>query len=181
MHILLDRIMDLQHTVFIGFGSNLGDLKKNCQWAMDQLNGSAQCQVEEISRLYDTEPVDYEAQDRFMNGVARIRTDLEPGDLLFFLKSLEEQAGRTNTGPRFGPRVLDMDILFYDELIMKSGDLVIPHPRLHKRRFVLAPLCGIAPEFQHPVLEKKVSALLELLDDGNKDVTVLDEVLEINT
>ncbi|MBI9074850.1 MAG: 2-amino-4-hydroxy-6-hydroxymethyldihydropteridine diphosphokinase [Desulfatibacillum sp.] len=169
----------MQHTAYIGFGSNMGDLKKNCQWAMDRLNQSGLCAVEQISRLYDTEPVDFEAQDRFLNGAARIKTSLEPRDLLALLKSLEKEAGRTNSGPRFGPRVLDMDILFYNELVMEDGDLDIPHPRLHKRRFVLAPLCDIAPELQHPVLKKTVSSLLEKLDDGGKDVTILDQVLEI--
>ena len=170
----------MRYTAYIGFGSNMGDLKKNCQWAMDRLNQSGLCLVETVSRLYDTEPVDYEAQDRFLNGAARIRTGLEPRDLLALLKSLEKEAGRTHTGPRFGPRVLDMDILFFGDLTLESEDLEIPHPRLHKRRFVLAPLCDIAPELQHPVLKKTVSTLLEKLDDGGKDVTVLEEVLAIS-
>lgn len=169
----------MEHTVYIGFGSNMGDLKKNCQWAMDSLSRSGVCMVEKISRLYDTEPVDYEAQDRFMNGAARIRTNLAPRDLLALLKSLEREAGRSSAGPRFGPRVLDMDILFFGDLVMESGDLEIPHPRLHKRRFVLAPLCDIAPELQHPVLKKTVSSLLDKLDDGGKDVMVLEDVLAI--
>lgn len=158
------------HTVYIGLGSNIGDRKKNCLWALDQLESAKNCSIKAVSDLYSTEPVDYLDQDWFINMAAHILTKLSPDDFLFMLKSLEKQAGRTSDTPRFGPRILDLDILFYDELVLNTPDLVLPHPRLHKRRFVLTPLCDIAGNLKHPVLKKTVGKLLKNLDDNAKKV-----------
>ena len=159
-------------TVFIGFGSNMGDRKRNIKRALEKLNAMEGCTVDKISPLYSTEPVDYEDQDWFVNGAARLTIDFSPGEFLGILKSLEKEAGRTSGGPRFGPRVLDLDILIHGECVMESRELVIPHPRLHKRRFVLTPLCDIAPELEHPVLKRKIQELLDNLDDGEKKVNL---------
>ncbi len=159
------------HTAYIGYGANMGDRAGNIQGALDRLDQSPDVSVDAVSRLYETEPVDYEDQDWFLNGVARISTSLEPMELLSRCMSVEKDAGRTRTGPRFGPRVIDLDILFYDSLVMEATELTLPHPRLHKRRFVLTPLCDIASDLKHPVLEKTMQELLRDLDDGEKVVT----------
>jgi 2-amino-4-hydroxy-6-hydroxymethyldihydropteridine diphosphokinase len=107
-----------------------------------------------------------------MNGVARIRTDLEPEALFARLKEIEHAMGRRPGEARFGPRILDLDILFYDERVLHKGSLEVPHPRLHERRFVLEPLCDIAPELVHPVFGQTVQSLLSGLKDGGKKVTL---------
>jgi 2-amino-4-hydroxy-6-hydroxymethyldihydropteridine diphosphokinase len=158
------------HIVYIGIGSNVGDKADNCQKAIAAINGCEGCTVEIQSPLYKTEPVYLESQDWFLNGVIRIRTDLEPEALFERLKAIEQTMGREPGGPRFGPRVLDLDILFFDDLIRREGFLQIPHPALHERRFVLQPLCEIAPELEHPVLRQTIKSLLSDLEDGGKEV-----------
>lgn len=128
--------------------------------------------MEAQSPLYETEPVYLEGQDWFVNGVARIRTDLEPEVLFERLKEIEHAMGRRPQEVRFGPRILDLDILFYDERVLRKGSLEVPHPRLHERRFVLEPLCNIAPELVHPVFGQTVQSLLSDLKDGGKKVTL---------
>ncbi len=126
--------------------------------------------VEAQSPLYETEPVYLESQDWFVNGVIRIRTDLEPDVLFTRLKAIEQAMGRRPGGARFGPRVLDLDILFYNDRILRVGLLQIPHPALHERRFVLKPLCDIASGLVHPVLGRTIQSLLSALEDGGKKV-----------
>ena len=127
--------------------------------------------VEAQSPLYETEPVYFESQDWFLNGVIKVCTDLEPEALFELLKAIEHAMGRQPGGTRFGPRVLDLDILFYDDRIFCEGLLEIPHPSLHERRFVLQPLCDIAPELVHPVIGQTVESLLLGLKDSGKKVT----------
>lgn len=125
------------------------------------------------SNWYETEAVTEEAGNRvknskietlnFMNGVARIETDLAPQRLLAKLQEIEARLGRVRTGIKWEPRTIDLDILFYDGLVMDAPALKIPHPELHKRMFVLRPLCDIAPSLMHPVLNKTVKQLLEEL------------------
>ena len=100
----------------------------------------------------------------------KIETTLVPLQLLKELRTIETLAGRTDSGVKFGPRVLDLDILFYDDLVENSSGLVIPHPRMHKRRFVLKPICDIDPKLVHPVLKKDMQYLLDNLDDGGQKV-----------
>jgi 2-amino-4-hydroxy-6-hydroxymethyldihydropteridine diphosphokinase len=158
------------HTVYIGIGSNVGDKFDNCQKAVAAINGCEGCTVEAESALYETEPVYLESQDWFVNGVIRIRTNLEPEALFTQLKHIEHAMGRRRGGARFGPRILDLDILFFDDLILREGLLQIPHPLLHERRFVLQPLCDIAPKLEHPVLGRSIESLLSDLKDGGKEV-----------
>jgi len=152
----------------VGFGSNLGDPVANCRYGLDNLNRSCTCRVLEVSPLFRTEPVGFDGQDWFVNGCAAVATDLSAEDFLAELKALERIAGRKPGRPVNGPRELDMDILFFDDLVLESPDLVVPHPRLHKRRFVLVPLCAIAPELAHPVLGKTVTELLTGLEDDKR-------------
>lgn len=157
------------HIAFLSIGSNLGNPRENCIKAIRDMNISGFCIVTAQSPFYKTEPVDFIDQGWFVNAALKIRTMLEPLDLLKKLKSLETNAGRPDKNIRFGPRVLDLDIIFYDQMIMTSSDLTLPHPRMHKRRFVLKPVCDIDPWMRHPVLkESMLSLIINLRDEEQK-------------
>ena len=123
--------------------------------------------VHKTSRFYETEPVDYQDQDWFVNVAVQIETALTPGDLLVALKNIEKKMGRKNTSVRFGPRTLDLDIILYDDLVLQTAALTIPHPRMHERRFVLIPVCDIAPDAVHPINGKTVRQMLAALRDAD--------------
>ncbi len=154
-------------TVYIGLGSNLGNKKENIQKALDLLNNTEGILILKISSLYETEPVGYEDQDWFINAVAQIETSISPQEILKIFKEIEAQIGREES-IRWGPRKIDLDILFYDQLIYKSSDLEIPHPRLHERAFVLVPLAEINKELIHPIYNKSISALISGLNITKK-------------
>jgi 2-amino-4-hydroxy-6-hydroxymethyldihydropteridine diphosphokinase len=123
--------------------------------------------IGERSRTYETEPWGIADQPHFLNMVVSGETDLEPLALLRFLKGIERAMGRTR-GIRYGPRVIDLDILFYEDRVINNEDLVVPHPRLAERRFVLVPLADIAPSWIHPALGGTIRELLSRLpDDGS--------------
>ncbi len=161
------------HIAAIGFGSNMGDRKASCREGLRLLAEDGRCRVTRVSRLYLTEPQDYADQDEFVNGAALVETELAPAELLALLKRIEAAVGRTPGGVRFGPRVLDMDILFYGEMALESPELVLPHPRMDKRRFVLMPLCDIMPDWTHPVSGKSARELLGALGETGQKVTVM--------
>ena len=160
-------------TAYIAIGSNLGDKRKNCDRGIDALDRIRDITVTARAGMYKTAPVDYTDQDWFVNTVVRIETDLAPDDLLARIKQIERDAGRDKGGLRFGPRILDLDIIFYDDLVLRTAALEIPHPRMHKRRFVLRPICDIAPSAMHPTLKTSVKALLEAVDDPDQDIELL--------
>nr|HID59330.1 2-amino-4-hydroxy-6-hydroxymethyldihydropteridine diphosphokinase [Desulfobacterales bacterium] len=166
--------MDFRHTAYIGIGSNLGNKKRNCLNGIEAIEGDHECCVETKSPLYLTEPVDFEDQAWFVNGVIKICTCLDPVGLLNRLKGIEKKAGRVSSGIKFGPRILDLDILFFDELILNTEYLTLPHPRLHKRRFVLRPLFDIEPDLIHPVLKKNIRTLLLDLKDGGRRIILFE-------
>jgi 2-amino-4-hydroxy-6-hydroxymethyldihydropteridine diphosphokinase len=149
--------------VFIGIGSNLGDKIDNCRKAINEITAFAE--IVNVSSLYETEPVGNEDQPNFINCAVEIKTDLSPHELLSHLNSVEDKLGRVR-GEKWGPRVIDLDIIFYDDLVMKDDDLIIPHPRAHLRRFVLEPICEIARDFIHPELKTSILELLEKLGDS---------------
>lgn len=120
--------------------------------------------LQRISSLYETEPVGYETQAQFLNGVAAIQTCLPPLSLLHTLKGIETAAGRKHL-VRWGPREIDMDVLMYADVCLCQPQLVIPHPRMHLRGFVLVPLAEIAPNAVHPVFQETIQSLLECLED----------------
>ncbi len=156
------------HTAYIGIGSNQGDRLDACRKAIDVLsNGGGSC-LQRQSRFYETEPVGWEDQSWFINGVISIRTGLEAHALHRKLQAVERQFGRRADGPRFGPRILDLDLLFFDDLVVKTAHLEVPHPRLHERRFVLQPLCDIAPGLVHPVIKRTARQLLSDLGDEKR-------------
>ncbi len=121
-----------------------------------------------VSPFYQTEPVDYTAQDWFVNCAVRIFTDVDPINLLHLLKNIESDAGQGEKSFRFGPRILDLDIVLYGDRVMDSEELILPHPRMHKRHFVLRPICDINPHVIHPVLKKTVWELLTHLNKDNQ-------------
>ena len=151
----------MSHIVYIALGTNLGERSENLRAAIRGLAPDVVVLAE--SRIYETPPWGYEDQPSFLNMVVKAETDLEPGTLLNYLKQLEVDLGRENS-IRWGPRLIDLDILFYDDLVIESPPLVIPHPRLHERGFVLVPLADVAAEFIHPVLGKQVWELLGGVD-----------------
>ena len=158
------------HIAYISTGSNLGNKMLNCENGIVALTRSGASVLKEQSRFYMTAPVDYEHQDWFVNSVVKIETGLDPFQLLTQLQSIQRAAGRLNDTIRFGPRILDLDIIFYDDITICLPELEIPHPRMHKRRFVLKPMCDIDPKVIHPVLKKDVQYLLDHLDDHKQRV-----------
>jgi 2-amino-4-hydroxy-6-hydroxymethyldihydropteridine diphosphokinase len=147
--------------IFLALGSNLGDRRGNLQAALAAL--VPQVRLRRASPVYETPPWGYTDQPAFLNQVVEVETDLDPWELLAYLKEIERQLGR-RPSIRNGPRVIDLDILFYNDRIIDMPGITVPHPRLHERGFVLAPLADLAPDFRHPVLNKNVRQLLAQVD-----------------
>ncbi|TES93817.1 MAG: 2-amino-4-hydroxy-6-hydroxymethyldihydropteridine diphosphokinase [Candidatus Cloacimonadota bacterium] len=156
----LEEKSNNKRIVYIGFGSNLLARRKNIEKALKFMNNAERIDVISVSPLYESEPYGYKEQSQFINGVAKITTSLSPFSLLIELKKIEREMGRRKV-VRWGPRIIDLDILFYDNIIFNAQELVIPHPELHKRWFVLQPLNDIEPDLKHPVLKKNIHQLLQ--------------------
>jgi 2-amino-4-hydroxy-6-hydroxymethyldihydropteridine diphosphokinase len=148
----------------VSLGANLGDAHAQLNEALRWLDALPQTRLAAQSAFYETEPVDKPDQPWFINAVALLETRLEPEALLAALLALELRAGRTRTVDK-GPRVLDLDLLLFGESKVESATLTLPHPRMHLRRFVLEPLCEIAPQMRHPVLDACVAELLDRCED----------------
>ncbi len=161
------------HSAYIGFGSNISDRLSYIQNAIHALSEVEGIALQEISSLYETEPVGYEKQARFLNGVVAIETDLSPHTLLQTLKQIETNIGRQHR-TRWGPREIDLDILIYGDICLQTSNLIIPHPEMHLRRFVLVPLAEIAPDVVHPVFNETTQTLLEKLEDDKSVVKSTD-------
>lgn len=148
---------------YIGLGSNVGDRFANLFDALGLLiNGSA---LKKISSVYKTDPQGYRDQPDFLNCVVEADTDMKPHDLLKDVKGIEKLMGR-ELNFRNGPRLIDLDILLYGDEVVESEDLIVPHPRLQERAFMLVPMCEIAPNLVHPVLHKTMTELLRGVQDG---------------
>lgn len=150
--------------VYLSLGSNIGNRRKNLENAIFELNEN-NIELIKLSSFYETEPIGPK-QRNFYNIVGKFKTSLKPFDLLKTVKQIEQKLGRTKTY-HWGPRVIDIDILFYGKQIIKTKNLVIPHKEIINRKFVLVPMREIAPKFVHPIYHKTISSLYILLI--NKD------------
>lgn len=153
------------HVAYIAVGSNLGDRESNIMKAIDVVENSYGCFVTKVSELYETKPVGFVDQNDFLNGAIEVRTMLTPNELLKRMHTIENEFKRDRT-IKWGPRTIDLDIIFYDNLVTWDQDIVLPHPLMHERMFVLKPLCDIAPYYVHPLLNKRVSELCKELEES---------------
>jgi 2-amino-4-hydroxy-6-hydroxymethyldihydropteridine diphosphokinase len=153
------------HIAYIGIGSNLGDKLHHCEKAISEILKIDHHKLLAKSSLFKTQPIGYTSQNWFVNGVIKIETDLEAPELLRTLKTIESQLDRTETF-RWGPRTIDLDILFFDDIEIHTEELQIPHPLIQDRQFVLIPLAEIDRNFIHPVLKKTIQELLNNLSEG---------------
>jgi 2-amino-4-hydroxy-6-hydroxymethyldihydropteridine diphosphokinase len=145
--------------IYLSLGSNIGDRERNLRKAVEQL-AARDVRVLHTSRIYETEPVDYKDQAWFLNQVVEAETALFPMQLLTRIGRVERELGRVRRVPK-GPRIIDIDILFYGAAVVDTRRLEIPHPRVAERRFVLAPLAELAPDLRHPVTQRSVRQMLE--------------------
>ncbi len=150
---------------YIGLGANLGDPRRQLTAALEHLAGADEVEVVKVSTFYLNPPLGPADQPWYVNAVAAVRTRLTAEELLRVLRRIEGDAGRVRGEP-WGPRVIDLDLLLYAGDIIKTPELVVPHPEMHRRAFVLAPLAEIAPEARHPVFEKSAVQLLKELPPG---------------
>ncbi len=151
------------HTAYLSLGSNMGDSRSFLEKAAKSLEHPGEIQINRLSSLYRTEPVDMHSDSWFMNCVAQVTTTLAPLELLDRLEEIEFSMGRKNKGRR-EDRMLDIDILLYDDMIVSFPRLTIPHPEMANRRFVLEPLMEIAPDVVHPLLRKTSRQLCAMLE-----------------
>jgi 2-amino-4-hydroxy-6-hydroxymethyldihydropteridine diphosphokinase len=152
---------------YLGLGANLGAPEEQLQEALERLNDAEEVEVTRVSTFYRNPPLGPENQPWYINAVARVRTRLGPEELLRLLQQIEADMGRVR-GERWGPRIIDLDLLLYNGEVIFTPKLVVPHPEMHRRVFVLAPLAEIAPRAWHPVLGKSAEDLLAKLDVADR-------------
>lgn len=147
---------------YIGIGTNIGDRFANIKTAIDYLKAEEKIVSLSVSSLYETEPVGYSEQPEFINGVIKIETGYSLRELFLFLKNIEKKMGRVKT-VKYGPRIIDLDILFYENVIYVDLDIKVPHPHLHKRAFVLYPFSELAKDYIHPLYLESIESLINSL------------------
>jgi 2-amino-4-hydroxy-6-hydroxymethyldihydropteridine diphosphokinase len=152
---------------YLGLGANVGDPARQLAEALQRLHAAEEVEVTRVSTFYRNPPLGPEDQPWYVNAAARVRTRLGPEELLRLLQQVETALGRVRA-ERWGPRRLDLDLLLYDGEVIFGPDLVVPHPEMHRRAFVLAPLAEIAPQAWHPVLQKSAGDLLAELDPTDR-------------
>lgn len=154
--------------VYISLGSNMGRRRENCLRALAELDQAPVGSLTGRSAFYLSQPVDCGRQNWFVNAAARLDTRLDPFALLQQTKRIEIQLGRRMSAVRFGPRIIDLDIVLYDDQILDLPELTIPHPRMHKRRFVLQPICDIDDRIVHPVFKEPLTGLLARIPESGQ-------------
>ncbi len=154
------------HRIFLGLGSNIGERQKYLDEAITQA-GKLLGSIEAVSSVYETEPWGFESSDKFLNMVVQLRSELNPSGLLGRIMMIESNIGRVRGGKNYTSRIIDIDILLFGNLIINEKALMVPHPKMAERRFVLVPLCEIAPGVVHPVLRKRISTLLKECSDSS--------------
>jgi 2-amino-4-hydroxy-6-hydroxymethyldihydropteridine diphosphokinase len=157
----------MKNSAYVGMGSNLGSRLENCQQAMTYLEEHPAITVLASSSFYETEPVGKTDQGWFLNAVVQVSTELEPEALLESLLEIETAMGRVRN-EKWGPRIIDLDLLLYEDRILKAPRLEVPHPEMTQRRFVLAPLCELAAGHMHPLAKKTIQQLLSELPEDEK-------------
>ena len=161
-------------TAYIGIGSNLGEPERNCREAVRRIGEIPDCDIIRLSGLYRTEPVGVEDQDWYVNCVVSVMTGLSPRDLMERLLDIEADMGRVREG-QWEPRVIDLDLLLFGRDIVHDRDLTIPHPLMHERRFVMAPMVDLAPDLEHPSLGKTMVELLREISEHGQDIRPVEE------
>jgi 2-amino-4-hydroxy-6-hydroxymethyldihydropteridine diphosphokinase len=154
----------IMEKVYLGLGTNLGDRELNLRKAINNVNeliGS----VVLVSSIYETEPVGFRSEEKFLNMVAEVDTMLKPSGVMDMILKAEALLGRVRKGNKYTSRIIDLDILLFGNRIIENDSLSVPHPMMHERRFVLIPLCEIAPDLVHPILEKSIKTLLSECQD----------------
>jgi len=162
-----------QHTAYLSLGSNIGDKQKNLNNAITLLNEFSKIDVVKVSSFYKTQPQNFTDQDWFVNAAVQIKTGLDPEKLLLTLKDLEKNLDKEGKSFRFGPRIIDLDIIYYEDLVLKTKVLEIPHPRMHERCFVLIPVCDIGAHTIHPILNCRSDELLKKIGKQETQKVIL--------
>jgi 2-amino-4-hydroxy-6-hydroxymethyldihydropteridine diphosphokinase len=153
--------------VFLGIGTNLGDRERNLEETVAKIKEYIG-PVLNLSSVYETEPWGFESENQFLNMVVEVETKQSPSGVLGAILMIEAFLGRTREGNQYTSRVIDIDILLYEDNVVDEVSLKIPHPLMGERRFVIVPLCEIAPDLVHPVLKKSIASLLESCKDKSK-------------
>ena len=157
----------MPHQVYIGIGSNLGNKRENYLEALERIAKTPKTRIIKESSVYESQPLG-DSKEWYINGVIEIETELKPELLLKKFKNIERAMGRKKVRKRWGARIIDIDILLYDSLVMNKKSLKIPHPEMHQRKFVLIPLSEVAPQVIHPVLSVSMSELLVGVKDDKR-------------
>ncbi|KAA0247272.1 MAG: 2-amino-4-hydroxy-6-hydroxymethyldihydropteridine diphosphokinase [Ignavibacteriota bacterium] len=165
----MNPVNKIKNTVYIGIGSNVGVKINNIEYAIELIDSNPDCEVEIVSSIYESTPYGEVIQSNFFNAVFKIKTKLDLIVLFRFLKSIEKKAGRKET-VKWGPREIDLDILFFNDLIYSDDEITIPHKDMLNRDFVLVPLSEIAPDFVHPVINKKICEISILMQEQNQSL-----------